>query len=87
MHEIFGKHLRAERKRQGLTTEMIAKACGTSHSYITLIENGKRMPGKKIIPKIAVALRLKTADVLNWYLEDISYQIQQIQPIQQIEED
>lgn len=75
MHK-FGEYLRLERKKQELTIQMIAKMCGTSRSYITLIENGKRLPGKKILPKIAAALHLEITIVLNWYLEDISQKIQ-----------
>lgn len=72
----FGQRLRAERKKQKLTVEMVAETCGTSRSYITLIENGMRMPGNKIIPKIAEALKIKTVVVLNWYLEEISKKMQ-----------
>ncbi|MEO8581426.1 MAG: helix-turn-helix transcriptional regulator [Patescibacteria group bacterium] len=75
MNKSFGEQLRVERKKNGFTVQMIASACGTSRSYITLIENGKRLPGKKVIPKIALALHLKTAVVLNWYLEDISHRM------------
>lgn len=76
MPKLFGEQLREERKKQSLTVEMIAKACETSRSYITLIENGQRLPGKKIIPKIAMALQIKPVTVLNWYLEDIRQKIQ-----------
>lgn len=75
MHTSFGKQIKEERKKQGLTVQTIAKACGISRSYITLIENGRRLPGKKIIPKIAVALHLEIAVVLNWYLKDIGQNI------------
>lgn len=71
MKKLFSEELFAERKKQELTVERLAKLCGVSRSYITLIENNKRMPGKKTIPLIAKALHLKTAVVLNWYLEDI----------------
>lgn len=74
--KLFGEQLRQERKKQGLTVAMIAKACGTSRSYITLIENGRRLPGKKILPKLADVLQIKTVVVLNWYLEDIRQKIQ-----------
>lgn len=77
MKKLFGEQLREERKKQGLTIQTIAQACGISRSYITLIENGKRLPGKKILPKIAEALQIKTVVVLNWYLEDISQKIHQ----------
>lgn len=75
MQKSFGEQLRTERKKQNQTVEIIAQACGVSRSYITLMENGKRLPGKKVIPKIAIALHLKTVVVLNWYLEDIREKI------------
>jgi len=69
--QSFGEQLRNIRTKKGLTAEDIAQVCGTSRSYITLIEGGKRLPGKKILPKIAEALDLKITVILNWYLEDI----------------
>lgn len=71
MHKVFGKYLKEERKKQDLTVQTVADSCRISRSYITLIENGKRLPGRKIIPKIAIALNLKTNIVINWYLEDV----------------
>lgn len=71
----FGEQLLTERKKQGLTVQTLAKACGTSRSYMTLIENGKRLPGRKILPKIASALKTNITVVLNWYLEDIRQKI------------
>jgi transcriptional regulator with XRE-family HTH domain len=71
----FGERLREERKKQNLSTQNLAQFCGISRSYITLIENGMRLPGRKVLPKISDALGLKTNVVLNWYLEDISYKI------------
>jgi transcriptional regulator with XRE-family HTH domain len=78
MHIPFGTQLKKERRKQGLTAETVAIACGISRSYITLIENGQRLPGKKKISKIAVALGIQTGVVLNWYLEDISHKIQKV---------
>jgi transcriptional regulator with XRE-family HTH domain len=75
MHTVFGTQLRKERNKQHLTAETVAEACNISRSYITLIESGVRLPGKKLIPKIATALRIKTGTVLNWYLEDITQKI------------
>lgn len=71
----FGKLLQEERKKNKLTSEKLAELCGVSRSYITLIENGKRLPGRKIIPKLAIALELKTNEVINWYLETIREKI------------
>lgn len=72
----FGEQLFTERKKRKLSAEALAKACDISRSYVTLMENNKRLPGKKIIPKIAVALNIKANIVINWYLEDLSQKIQ-----------
>lgn len=76
MNKLFGERMRAERKKYRLTTKELATLCGVARSYITLIENGKRLPGKKIIPKIADALHLKTNIIINWYLEDLREKLQ-----------
>jgi transcriptional regulator with XRE-family HTH domain len=73
---FFGKKLLIERKKNNLSAEALAKVCGISRSYITLIENGKRLPGRKIIPKIGQALHIKTNIIINWYLEDIREKLQ-----------
>jgi len=67
----FGEQLRLERKLRKLSAQALAQSCGISRSYITLMENEKRLPGKKVIPKIAEALNIKTNIVINWYLEDL----------------
>lgn len=73
---LFGEKLRAERKKLGVATKIFAKMCGVSRSYVTLIENNKRLPGKKLLPRIAIALQLEKKVMLNWYLENISHRIQ-----------
>jgi len=73
---LFGKRLFTERKKNKLSAQALAEACSISRSYITLIENGNRLPGKKIIPKIAIALHLKTNIIINWYLEDLREKLQ-----------
>ena len=70
--KTLGEQLRKKRMEQGLTAEEISKLCGFSRSYITLIESGKRLLGRKNISKIAVALKIETGVVLNWYLDDVS---------------
>lgn len=67
----FGKQLRKERKKNNLSAQALADACGVSRSYVTLIENGNRLPGRKVLPKIGEALNLKTNLIINWYLEDL----------------
>ncbi|OGD79551.1 hypothetical protein A2368_02315 [Candidatus Collierbacteria bacterium RIFOXYB1_FULL_49_13] len=73
---LFGEHLLVERKRNHLSAEALARECGISRSYITLIETGRRLPGKKIIPKLALVLQLKVNILINWYLEDIRQKMQ-----------
>ena len=73
----LGKQLRDERRKNNLSTEMLAKICGVSRSYITLIENDKRLPSIKLLPKLALALNLKTNIVLNWYLENLRERMQE----------
>lgn len=73
---LFGERLLAERKKNNLSALALSEACGVARSYITLIENGKRLPGKKLIPKIAVALNIETNIIINWYLEDIRRKLQ-----------
>jgi transcriptional regulator with XRE-family HTH domain len=72
----FGERLLKERKKRNLSAQTFAEACGVARSYITLIENGKRLPGRKVIPKIATALHLKTNIIVNWYLEDLREKLQ-----------
>lgn len=67
----LGERISKERKLKRMPAETLAKACGVSRSYITLIENCKRLPSAKVLPKIAVALDIKTNIILNWYLEDV----------------
>jgi len=72
----LGKRLATERKKNNLSTKTLAKLCGVSRSYITLIENDKRLPSRKLLPKIALVLNLKTNIVLNWYLEALREKMQ-----------
>ena len=67
----FGEKILYEREKYNLTAQAVAKLCGVSRSYITLIENGKRLPGRKVIPKLAKVLHVKTNIVINWYLEEL----------------
>lgn len=67
----FGEQLRNERKKRNLSTQQLADMCGIARSYLTLIETNRRLPGKKIIPKLAAALQIKNHVVINWYLEDL----------------
>lgn len=49
----FGENIKAKRLELGMSAEIFATKCGTSRSYISLIETGKRLPGKNVLPQIA----------------------------------
>lgn len=68
---ILGIKIASERKKNHLSASEVATICKVSRSYITLIENGRRLPGKKVIPAIAAAIKVKTNVLINWYLEDV----------------
>ena len=67
----FSERLADERKKRAISAEAMAALCGVSRSYITLLESGKRLPGVKVLPKIADAFGMKTVTVLDWYLEEM----------------
>lgn len=67
----FAEEFISQRKKLNISQEEAGKRIGLSRSYITLIEKGKRLPGKKHIAKIAEALQLKKYEVINWYLQDL----------------
>lgn len=64
----FAENLRKKRKELDLSAEELANRIHVSRSYITLIENGKRLPGKTLLPKIARALKLEKNVIVEWYL-------------------
>ena len=67
---IFAENIRAKRESLGLTAEELANRVHVSRSYITLLENGKRQPGKNLLPKIARALKLEKNVIVEWYLAE-----------------
>ena len=67
----FGERIYKERKKKKLSAQQLADACGLSRSYITLIENDHRRPGKKILRIVAESLDIKHSVLINWYLEDL----------------
>ncbi len=49
----IGNILKINRKKKGMTQEVLAEKLGLSMKYIQFIENNKRTPSLKIIFKIA----------------------------------
>lgn len=46
---IFGEKLRAFRKAQGITLQVLAEALNTSNGYLSEVEQGKKGPGANLI--------------------------------------
>lgn len=67
----FAKKFLTQRKNLNISQEEISKRIGVSRAYITLIENGKRLPGRKHLLKIATVLEIKKHIVINWYLKEL----------------
>jgi transcriptional regulator with XRE-family HTH domain len=72
----FGKKMLSTRKKLRLSSNHLAEKIGISRSYLTLIENDKRLPSKKLLGKISKALKLDKDIITNWYLESIKKKIQ-----------
>ena len=53
----------------GLTVWSLSQKLGVSRSYLTLMENGERRLPKRLIGKLAKALRISEETAYEWYLE------------------
>ncbi len=64
-HERFARNLRAQRQRVGLSQEALGAACGLHRTEISLLERAKREPRLSTIVRIARALAVKPAKLLD----------------------
>lgn len=64
-----GTKIKRTRLNQKLTVRVFASKLGVSHSYLILIESGERCLPKKLVAKVASALKLPKETVYEWYLE------------------
>jgi HTH-type transcriptional regulator, competence development regulator len=61
----FGSELKRLRDMKNLTIRELAKRAGTSHPYLSQIENGKRNPPKpEMIQKLSKALEVDYLDLM-----------------------
>ena len=63
--ERFARNLRAERKRRGLSQEALGHACGLHRTEISLLERAGRDPRLSTIVKVARALGVPPASLLD----------------------
>lgn len=63
--ERFPMRLRQIRERSGLTQEALAKKAGVSRAYLSRLEMGRHDPPLSRLRKLAKALGVKVADLLE----------------------
>jgi transcriptional regulator with XRE-family HTH domain len=61
----FGRHIRDLRRGRGLSQEDFAELCGLDRTYVGGVERGERNISLKNIGKIALALDLSVARLLE----------------------
>ncbi len=61
----FGERLSIIRKEKGETQLSLAFKCGTSKSYISELETGKRNPTVKILYRISKTLGVTLSELLD----------------------
>lgn len=54
----FAEALRGARQEAGLSQRGLAKRCGLTPAYLSLLEGGRRMPERPTVERIAAALAL-----------------------------
>lgn len=61
----FGKVLRTVRKEVGLTQEQLALAAEIDRTFVSLIERGERQPTVRVLFKLATALHVSAARLIQ----------------------
>src|SRR5256885_8663744 len=74
---LDGAHpVRVLREHRGMTQADLARAAGTSAVYVSQIERGERPAGRRLLPRIAAALRV-AVDMLGDTREPRAYQLRE----------
>lgn len=61
----LGENVRRERLRQGLTQDALAAETGMRRSYLSDLERGVRNPSVHALGRLALALKVEAADLLQ----------------------
>jgi transcriptional regulator with XRE-family HTH domain len=61
----FGKRVRELRQRRGMSQETLSFEAGLDRSYIGQVERGERNISLQNVEKLALALRLKMAELFR----------------------
>ncbi len=63
----FGRAVKTQRARLGLTQEKLAERCGFDRTYISMLERGKRNPSLLNLLKLAKGLRTSVSKLTQVY--------------------
>lgn len=71
LEKVMSIGLKIKKIRIGLnlSVKILSNQTGVSRSYLILIENGDRPLPKRLVEKVAEALKLPHKTVYEWYLE------------------
>lgn len=61
----FGRVLRTVRREVGLTQEQLALAADIDRTFVSLIERGERQPTVRVLFKLAAALHVSAARLIQ----------------------
>jgi transcriptional regulator with XRE-family HTH domain len=61
----FAANLRARRRERGLSQDALARACKLHRTEISLLERGEREPRLSTVVRLARALRVPAASLLD----------------------
>jgi transcriptional regulator with XRE-family HTH domain len=62
---LLGRNIRACREARGLTQEQLALDAGMKRSYVSELERGLRNPTVRALGRLAQALQVAPASLLN----------------------
>ncbi|WP_205527200.1 helix-turn-helix domain-containing protein [Solimonas sp. K1W22B-7] len=65
INDVFGMCVRLERTRRGLSQEELGQKIGRDQAFISEIESGKRTVTLDVIGRVADALEVRPADLLD----------------------
>ena len=63
--ELLGKNVRHYRQQRGMTQEELALSADMKRSYLSDMERGKRNPTVRALGRLALALELEPAALLQ----------------------
>lgn len=65
IREVFGLNVRLERTRLGLTQEALGAMVGSDQAFVSLVERGAVAASLDTVEKLAKALKVRPADLLD----------------------